>query len=124
MPERQSKATQGRHERMLLELLKLPGNDRCADCKAKSKSTCRSMVSYRLLTHPPLDPRWASYSLGIFLCIRCAGLHRKMGTHISRVKSVTMDEWSLEQIDVRMKDFWDRGSVIDMARVDDAQRWW
>ncbi|KAI9314962.1 hypothetical protein BX666DRAFT_1965134 [Dichotomocladium elegans] len=84
MPERQSKATQGRHERMLLELLKLPGNDRCADCNSR-------------------NPRWASYSLGIFLCIRCAGLHRKMGTHVSRVKSITMDEWSLEQIDMMRK---------------------
>lgn len=37
MREKQSKATQERHTRMLNELLKLPGNDRCADCKAKSK---------------------------------------------------------------------------------------
>jgi hypothetical protein len=48
-----------------------------------------------------LDPRWASYSLGVFLCIRCAGIHRKMGTHISKVKSITMDQWNTEQIDVR-----------------------
>lgn len=58
MPERQSKATQGRHERMLLELLKLPGNDRCADCKAKSKSICRSMVSF-------VDPPAIRSSMGI-----------------------------------------------------------
>lgn len=38
MREQQSKATQERHERMLNDLLKLPGNDRCADCTAKSKS--------------------------------------------------------------------------------------
>ncbi|ORY92377.1 hypothetical protein BCR43DRAFT_445754 [Syncephalastrum racemosum] len=80
MPERQTKATQQRHERMLTELLKLPGNDRCADCPTK-------------------NPRWASYSLGVFLCVRCAGLHRKMGTHISRVKSISMDQWTPEQID-------------------------
>lgn len=53
-------------------------------------------------THIPiiLDPRWASYSLGVFLCIRCAGIHRKMGTHISKVKSITMDQWTSEQIEV------------------------
>ncbi|KAI8985893.1 hypothetical protein BDB01DRAFT_842754 [Pilobolus umbonatus] len=79
MREKQSKTTQGRHERMLTELFKLPGNDRCADCFNR-------------------NPRWASYSLGIFLCIRCASLHRKMGTHISRVKSVSMDCWSKEEI--------------------------
>lgn len=48
-----------------------------------------------------IDPRWASYSLGVFLCIRCAGIHRKMGTHISKIKSITMDQWTVEQIDVR-----------------------
>jgi hypothetical protein len=48
-----------------------------------------------------IDPRWASYSLGVFLCIRCASLHRKMGTHISKVKSVSMDCWTLQEIQVK-----------------------
>ncbi|KAI7907557.1 uncharacterized protein BX663DRAFT_491285 [Cokeromyces recurvatus] len=81
MSERQSKTVQGRHERILNELTKKPGNETCADCGAK-------------------NPRWASYSLGIFLCIRCAGIHRKMGTHISKVKSITMDQWTTEQIEL------------------------
>ncbi|KAI7867680.1 hypothetical protein BDF14DRAFT_1684770, partial [Spinellus fusiger] len=68
-----------RHERILADLLKVPGNDYCADCTAK-------------------NPRWVSYSLGVFLCVRCAGLHRKMGTHISKIKSMTMDQWTLDQI--------------------------
>lgn len=37
MREKQSKATQAKHERMLNELFKLPGNEKCADCTAKSK---------------------------------------------------------------------------------------
>ncbi|KAI9257626.1 putative GTPase activating protein for Arf-domain-containing protein [Sporodiniella umbellata] len=81
MSERQSKSIQDRHERILNELAKRPGNDLCADCGSK-------------------NPRWASHSLGVFLCIRCAGIHRKMGTHISKIKSITMDQWSSEQIDV------------------------
>lgn len=28
---------------------------------------------------------------------RCSGLHRGMGTHISRVKSVDLDDWKDEQ---------------------------
>ncbi|KAI8372983.1 uncharacterized protein BYT42DRAFT_578779 [Radiomyces spectabilis] len=80
MREQQSKSTQQRHERILNELARIPGNDQCADCKTK-------------------NPRWASYSLGIFLCIRCASLHRKMGTHISKVKSISMDRWSADQIE-------------------------
>ena len=33
--------------------------------------------------------------------MRCASLHRKLGTHISKVKSLSMDSWSNEQVDVR-----------------------
>ncbi|GAO16325.1 hypothetical protein UVI_02017120 [Ustilaginoidea virens] len=44
------------------------------------------------------DPRWASWNLGIFVCIRCSGIHRGMGTHISRVKSVDLDAWTDEQV--------------------------
>jgi hypothetical protein len=38
--------------------------------------------------------------MGIFLCMRCAALHRKLGTHISKIKSLSMDTWSSEQVDV------------------------
>src|SRR5205085_1478240 len=45
------------------------------------------------------QPRWASHNLGIFICIRCSGLHRQLGTHISKVKSVTLDSWTAEQVE-------------------------
>ena len=32
---------------------------------------------------------------------QCAGIHRSLGTHISKVKSATLDKWTDEQIDVR-----------------------
>lgn len=34
----------------------------------------------------------------MFLCIRCAGIHRNLGVHISRVKSVNLDSWTPEQV--------------------------
>ncbi|KAK0629115.1 putative GTPase activating protein for Arf-domain-containing protein [Bombardia bombarda] len=61
-------------------LLKLEANKVCADCKRNK------------------HPRWASWNLGIFICIRCSGIHRGMGTHISRVKSVDLDSWTDEQL--------------------------
>ncbi|KAF8504192.1 hypothetical protein BU17DRAFT_58306 [Hysterangium stoloniferum] len=69
-----------RNQRVLLELVGKPGNEVCADCKARS-------------------PRWASHNLGIFICMNCASIHRKIGTHITKVKSVTMDSWSKEQVE-------------------------
>ncbi|EST05321.2 Arf GTPase activating protein [Kalmanozyma brasiliensis GHG001] len=79
-----SKAAQERQQRVLIDLVRQPGNDVCADCKGRA-------------------PRWASWNLGIFICVQCAGVHRKMGVHISKVKSITLDTWTREQVD-RMKE--------------------
>ncbi|XP_053730275.1 stromal membrane-associated protein 1-like isoform X1 [Synchiropus splendidus] len=67
------------HQAILSKLLKEDDNKYCADCEAKG-------------------PRWASWNLGVFMCIRCAGIHRNLGVHISRVKSVNLDQWTPEQI--------------------------
>ena len=44
------------------------------------------------------DPEWASVSFGIFICVACAGIHRHLGTHISRVKSLKLDDWTADQV--------------------------
>ncbi|KAK5082816.1 Protein gts1 [Lithohypha guttulata] len=75
-----SKREQARNERELQDLLRVPGNSQCADCGAR-------------------NPSWASWNLGIFVCMRCASIHRKLGTHISKVKSLSMDKWSSEQVE-------------------------
>ena len=38
--------------------------------------------------------------------MRCAALHRKLGTHITKVKSLSMDSWSKDQVDVRSQRFY------------------
>lgn len=74
-----------RHKQILRLLLRELPNKSCADCK-----TAR-------------NPRWASWNLGCFVCIRCSGIHRSMGTHISRVKSVDLDAWTDEQVELMLK---------------------
>ncbi|EAU93244.1 Smap1 protein [Coprinopsis cinerea okayama7 len=74
------RATQEKFARTLREMVRRPENKVCADCKRN-------------------DPRWASWNLGVFLCIRCSGIHRGMGTHISKVKSVDLDVWTPEQME-------------------------
>lgn len=49
------------------------GNRVCADCGSDFK----------------VD--WCSINLGILLCIECSGIHRSLGTHISKVRSLTLD---------------------------------
>ncbi|XP_017666237.1 PREDICTED: arf-GAP with coiled-coil, ANK repeat and PH domain-containing protein 2 isoform X4 [Lepidothrix coronata] len=55
----------------------IPGNAACCDCGLA-------------------DPRWASINLGITLCIECSGIHRSLGVHFSKVRSLTLDSWEPE----------------------------
>ncbi|KAK4054642.1 ARF GAP with effector function(s) [Microbotryomycetes sp. JL221] len=75
----QTKSEAARHSDILKTMLKRPENKVCADCKRN-------------------DPRWASTNLGCFMCIRCSGIHRGMGVHITRIKSVDLDSWTPDQI--------------------------
>lgn len=76
-----------------------PSNSRCFDCGSH-------------------DHEWASVSFGILLCITCAGHHRQLGTHISRVRSCKMDSWTERQLSIfnsggnkRMADFFQANGV-------------
>lgn len=40
------------------------------------------------------DPDWASVNNGIMLCIECCGVHRSLGTHVSKVRSLRLDRWT------------------------------
>ncbi|KAL9847928.1 arf-GAP with GTPase, ANK repeat and PH domain-containing protein 1 isoform 4-T4 [Geothlypis trichas] len=57
------------------------GNAQCVDCEAQ-------------------NPDWASLNLGALICIECSGIHRNLGTHLSRVRSLDLDDWPIELIKV------------------------
>uniref|UniRef100_A0A8C7T0M9 ArfGAP with dual PH domains 2 n=1 Tax=Oncorhynchus mykiss TaxID=8022 RepID=A0A8C7T0M9_ONCMY len=46
-----------------------------------------------------IDPDWASYKLGVFVCLNCSGVHRNL-SNISRVKSIRLDFWDDELVKV------------------------
>lgn len=44
-------------------------------------------------------PEWASINLGILTCIECSGVHRRLGVHISKVRSLHLDKWDNELLE-------------------------
>ncbi|KAI3403421.2 AGE2 [Candida oxycetoniae] len=104
-----------RNKQILKQLLKEEANRSCADCKITK------------------NPRWASWNLGCFICIRCSGIHRSMGTHISKVKSVDLDAWTDDQIESMVQwgnekcnMFWEEklpeGYVPDQSKIENFIR--
>ncbi|XP_019372504.1 PREDICTED: arf-GAP with dual PH domain-containing protein 2 isoform X3 [Gavialis gangeticus] len=59
------------------------GNTHCADCGVP-------------------DPEWASYKLGVFICLNCSGIHRNL-SEISRVKSLRLDFWEHDLVEFMKK---------------------
>ena len=80
-------------KKQLEELYQEESNSTCFDCDSK-------------------PAHWASISNGIFLCLDCSGEHRGFGIGVSFIRSVTMDQWTQEQVNMmkaggnqRLRDF-------------------
>jgi len=87
------------HHRILKKLRSQPGNDRCAECGAH-------------------DTTWSSVNLGVFLCVRCADVHRALGTHISKVKGCGGTYlWGTDEI-AQMQNLGNRAWANEGSRVD------
>uniref|UniRef100_A0A8K9X6Q6 Arf-GAP with coiled-coil, ANK repeat and PH domain-containing protein n=1 Tax=Oncorhynchus mykiss TaxID=8022 RepID=A0A8K9X6Q6_ONCMY len=75
--EKWGRGGEGRGESILHRVQTLPGNELCCDCSQAA-------------------PCWASINLGVLLCIECSGIHRSLGVHCSKVRSLTLDSWEPE----------------------------
>jgi len=84
-------------KKMLKEWGRRPENRLCADCSLK-------------------QPGWASTNIGVIVCIHCSGIHRKLGVHISFVKSLTLDRWNMKLA----KSFMSHGGNVQINKLYEA----
>ncbi|XP_068702359.1 arf-GAP with Rho-GAP domain, ANK repeat and PH domain-containing protein 1-like isoform X3 [Montipora foliosa] len=77
----------GLGDRTILEKVwENPSNRYCADCGMK-------------------DPVWASINFCVCVCAKCIGVHRNLGVHCSRARSLLMDEkiWNPALVELMIK---------------------
>ncbi|EIW71162.1 hypothetical protein TREMEDRAFT_73206 [Tremella mesenterica DSM 1558] len=105
--------------KMLRAIAAEEGNSKCADCGKGMKSSRWATISLR--DHPMV----------LFLCIRCVGIHRSLGTHISKPRSVDLDIWTPGSIllaaewgNERGNAVWERRKPRDLIPSDDTMPEW
>jgi len=76
----------------------IAGNDKCVDCGTPG-------------------PSWASLNLGVLMCIECSGIHRNLGSHVSRVRSLDLDSWLPEHLAVMISLGNQRANIIWEAKM-------
>ena len=84
-------------------LQKIQGNHRCVDCGEQ-------------------NPQWAACRYGALLCLNCSGHHRSLGVQISSVRSISMDEWRVEEVismleggNYQLSSFFDRHALTQQS---------
>jgi len=102
-PREQIDKLDNEHHRVLQQLRKKPANAICADC-GENETT------------------WASVSLGVFVCVHCADVHRAVGTHISKIKGCSGTYlWGPDEIS-RMQQLGNAAVRAQLGRINDECR--
>lgn len=68
-----------------------PENQVCSDCPERQPRWASLIV-------PPPGSAPGSTAIGAFCCLECSGSHRRLGVHISFVRSITLDQWKEHEV--------------------------
>lgn len=116
-PAASTKLTRDQQQRCWIAFRSQPGNNTCCECSSA-------------------DTTWAVLDYGILICINCAGAHRALGSHISKVRSTELDDFD-ESLFLWFESFgnkknnerWEAELPATMRRPlegcpDCVRRWW
>lgn len=78
-------------KKRLKVLMNLPENQVCSDCSERQPRWAS------LIVPPPGAPK-DSLAIGAFCCLECSGSHRRLGVHISFVRSINLDSWKEKEV--------------------------
>jgi len=78
-------------KKRLRVLMNKPENQVCSDCPERQPRWAS------LIVPPPGSPP-GSLPIGAFCCLECSGSHRRLGVHISFVRSINLDSWKEKEV--------------------------
>lgn len=76
--------SQAEFKKRLKVLMNKPENQTCADCPERQPRWASLIV-------PPAGSPPGSIPMGALVCLECSGSHRRLGVHISFVRSINLD---------------------------------
>jgi len=72
-------------------LMKKTENQSCIDCGCPRPT-------WATIIQPPNGSPEGSHPIGAFCCINCSGSHRRLGVHLTFVRSITLDTWKEKDV--------------------------
>lgn len=103
--------SQAEFKKRLKVLMNKPENQICSDCPERQPRWAS------LIVPPPGSPA-GSMAIGAFSCLECSGSHRRLGVHITFVRSVTLDQWKEKEVQAMENGGNAKVNAIFEARLD------
>ncbi len=89
-PRTREKEFQNKLKKRVKRLMNKKENRICLDC-SKPKPKWATLISVTPPHEVPHESYGQTYFVGGFCCLECSGAHRRLGTHVSFVRSIELD---------------------------------